>query len=148
MKTDISQIGIFGLSFSRDLDQTWFNLWRKDEGYSADLYQFVMDDDADDDADEFIETSVMISFEQGEALLTRAFEDGRIEEWETSYAAADDNDGIQTEWAWTLDIDDLQEGDLIFSSGNGKLPPHDMIAGVVEAIRTCEPGFAKCIKEL
>ena len=50
MGVDIKQIGIFGLSFSRGFDQTWLNLWRKEDGYSLDLYQDVEaeDDETDD----------------------------------------------------------------------------------------------------
>lgn len=144
MDLDIKQIGIFGLSFSRGLDQSWVNLWRKEEGYSIDFFQDA-DSDVDED-DDFIQSETMISFEEGEEVLRRVFEDGRISEWKQSYTSADE--GIETNISWTLDIDDLEEKDLFLSSGNGKLPPRDMIMGALEAFRVHEPHFAMCFKEL
>ena len=143
MSVDIRQIGIFGFSFSRGFDQTWFNLWLKEDGYSMDLYQDVETDDGDDDP---IESAVMITFEQGEDLLRRAFAEGRIEEWKEVYTP--DDEGVDTDLSWTLDVDDPQENDLAFSSGNGKLPPRDMLMGVLDAIRAYEPRFALCFEEL
>ena len=143
MSVDIRQIGIFGFSFSRGFDQTWFNLWLKEDGYSMDLYQDVETDDGDDDP---IESAVMITFEQGEDLLRRAFAEGRIEEWKEAYMP--DDEGVDTDLSWTLDVDDPQENDLAFSSGNGKLPPRDMLMGVLDAIRAYEPRFALCFEEL
>lgn len=145
MGVDIKQIGIFGLSFSRGFDQTWLNLWRKEDGYSLDLYQDVEaeDDETDDDP---IDSAVKISFEEGEEMLRRVFEEGRIEEWAPAYS--EDDEGMDTDLSWTLDIDDLQENDLLFSSGNGKLPPREMIMGALAAIRAFEPRFAMCFKAL
>ena len=143
MSVDIRQIGIFGFSFSRGFDQTWFNLWLKEDGYSMDLYQDVETDDGDDDP---IESAVMITFEQGEDLLRRAFAEGRIEEWKEAYTA--DDEGVDTDLSWTLDVDDPQENDLAFSSGNGKLPPRDMLMVELDAIRAYEPRFAMCFEEL
>ena len=143
MSVDIRQIGIFGFSFSRGFDQTWFNLWLKEDGYSMDLYQDVETDDGDDDP---IESAVMTTFEQGEDLLRRAFAEGRIEEWKEVYTP--DDEGVDTDLSWTLDVDDPQENDLAFSSGNGKLPPRDMLMGVLDAIRAYEPRFALCFEEL
>ena len=82
----------------------------------------------------------------GRNLLRRAFADGRIEEWKEAYTA--DDEGIDTDLSWTLDIDGENDADLAFSSGNGKLPPRDMTMGVLEAIRAYEPRFATCFKEL
>ena len=144
MDLDIKQIGIFGLSFSRDLDQAWVNLWRKADGYSIDFFQDA-DSDVDED-DDFIQSETMISFDAGEELLRRAFADGRIAEWKQTYSSAEE--GADTNTSWTLDIDDLDEKDLFLSSGNGKLPPSDMIMGVLEAFRVHEPRFAMCFKEL
>ena len=143
MSVDIGQIGIFGFSFSRGFDQTWFNLWLKEDGYSMDLYQDVETDDGDDDP---VESAVMITFEQGEDLLRRVFAEGRIEEWKEAYTP--DDEGVDTDLSWTLDVDDPQENDLAFSSGNGKLPPRDMLMGVLDAIRAYEPRFALCFEEL
>lgn len=141
MNTDIKQIGIFGLSFSRDLDQTWFNLWRKEDGYSMDFFQLVEIDDEFDP----IETATKISFEQGEELLTRIYEDGKVEEWKATYG--DDDEGMDTEFNWTLDIDDLEENDMLFSSGNGKLPPRELIMTVIKIIQEYEPQFCACFEE-
>lgn len=142
---DIKQIGTFGLSFSRGFDQTWFNLWRKENGYSMDLYQDVeAEDDGDDD--DPIETAVMISTEQGEQLLQRILDEGRVEEWAETYSA--DSEGMDSDLSWTLDIDDLNDQDMFFSSGNAKLPPREMIMGALTAIRSCEPRFAMCFKAL
>ena len=143
MSVDIKQIGTFGVSFSRGFDQTWFNLWHKEDGYSMDLYQDVEYDDGDDEP---IESMVMITFEQGEDLLRRAFDEGRIEEWADTYGA--DDEGMVTDLSWTLDVDDLQEDDILFSSGNGKLPPRELTMGLLAAIRAYEPRFAMCFEEL
>ncbi len=105
-----------------------------------DIYQDVEDDESEED--ELIQRETMISFEQGEALFRRIFEDGRIEEWEASYSG-----DPETDLSWTLDVDDLQEQDMIFSSGNGKLPPRELMMGVIEAIRAGEPEFARCFPE-
>ena len=140
MSINIKEIAVFGLSFSKGFDQVWFNLWRKDDGYSADFYQFT------DDDDEPVESATKITFEQGEELLRRALEEGRIEEWAPAYAEADD--GMATELAWTLDIDGPDDADIFFSSGNGKLPPREMTMGVLNAIRSYEPNFALCFEEL
>ena len=139
---DVKTIGIFGLSFSRGFDQTWVNLWRKDDGYSLDFFQDVETDDGDDEP---IDTATKVSFEQGEALLERIFAEGRVEEWAPAYSSGDE--GMDTDLAWTLDVDDLDEVDLLFSSGNGKLPPREMIMGVIAAIQSAEPRFAACFEE-
>lgn len=142
MEIDITKIGILGISFSRGFDQTWFNLWRKDDGYSMDLYQDVEDDESDDD--EIVQTETIVSLEQGEEMIRRIFEDGKIEEWEASYSGGANP---ETDLSWTLDVDDLQEQDMLFSSGNGKLPPRELMMGVIDAIRTGEPNFARCFQE-
>ena len=144
MDVDVKQIGIFGLSFSRGMDQAWVNVWHKEDGYSIDFFQDAESDDDDDD--EIIQSMQMMSFDEGEELLRRAFSDGRIAEWKQAYTG--DDDGINADMSWTLDVDDLDEKDLFLSSGNGKLPPRGMIMGVVEAFRAYEPRFAQCFKEL
>lgn len=139
---DVKTIGIFGLSFSRGFDQTWFNVWRKDDGYSLDFFQDVETDDGDDEP---IDTATKVSFEQGEALLERIFAEGRVEEWASIYSSGDE--GMDTDLAWTLDVDGLDEEDILFSSGNGKLPPREMTMGVITAIQSAEPRFAACFEE-
>ena len=88
------------MSFSKGLDQTWFNLWLKEDGYSMDLYQDVVDDE-----------------------------------------------GPDTELSWTVDIDDENEWDMLFVSGNGKFPAGGLMDKVIEAIRAKEPTFAKCLAD-
>ena len=142
MQTDIKDIGIFGLSFSKGFDQTWFNLWCKEDGYSMDFYQDVEDEESDEI--EPIETVTKISFEKGEEILRRIFENGQVEEWEDSYSGGSNP---ETDLSWTLDVDGIDGQDMLFSSGNGKLPPLEMMMGVIEAIRTGEPDFARCFPE-
>ena len=144
MDIDIKQIGIFGLSFSRGFDQTWFNLWRKADGYSMDLHQDVESDDDDDD--EVIDTVKKISFEQGEQMLAAIMEQGHAAEWKPNYN--NEPEAVDSDLTFTLDIDDLDEKDLLFSSGNGKLPPMAWMNGMLAAIRTGEPTFATCFEQL
>ena len=144
MSIDIQTIGTFGISFSRDLDQTWFNLWRKDYGYSMDLYECVESDDPNAD-DEVINTAKKISFAQGEALLRGIFEEGHLEEWQARYLQTDE--GPDTELNWTIDVDDTVDADMLLLSGNWKLPPNDWMQKVIAVIRTGEERFAKCFKE-
>lgn len=144
MPIDIKQIGTFGISFSRDLDQTWFNLWRKDYGYSMDLYECVESDDPDAD-DEIINTTKKISFEQGETMLAEIFAQGHLEEWQARYLPTDD--GPETTLNWTIDVDDTADQDMLLLSGNWKLPPNDWMQAVLRVIRTGEERFAKCFKE-
>ena len=143
MALDIKSIGTFGISFSKGLDQTWFNLWRKDFGYSMDLYQNV-EDETSDEEDEIIQTIKKITFEEGEAILTKIFEQGHLEEWKDRYAASDEGD--DTDLNWTIDVDDIENNDILLLSGNWKLPPNGWMTEVIKAIRT-EKDFAKCFKE-
>lgn len=145
MAIDITQIGTFGISFSRDLDQTWFNLWRKDYGFSMDLYQAVEDEDSDED-DEIINTVKKISTEQGETILRAVFDKGHLEEWKTQYSKGDE--GLDTTLNWTIDVDDVEDQDMLLISGNWKLPPNGWMAEILRAIRMGEPDFGKCFKDL
>ncbi len=145
MAIDITTIGTFGISFSKGLDQTWFNLWRKDWGYSMDLYQAVDDEDSDED-DDIIQTVKKITLEQGEIILREVFEKGHLEEWKTRYTAEDN--GPATELNWTIDVDDTADQDLMLISGNWKMPPCGWMDAVLAAIRTGEPEFGKCFKDL
>ena len=143
MSIDIKKIGTFGISFSKGLDQTWFNLWLKDYGYSMDFYQNV-EDETSDDEDEIIDTSEKITFEQGEEILRQVLENGRIEEWKSQYTVNDE--GVATDLSWTIDIDDINDADMLFLSGNGKFPPLEEMKAVIRAIRVGEERFAKCFK--
>ena len=65
---DVKTIGAFGISFSRGLDQTWFNLNRVGSGFTIDFYQFVEDEDSDED-DEVIDVRLEIPEDLGEKIL-------------------------------------------------------------------------------
>ena len=144
MNIDVREIGTFGISFSRGFDQTWFNVWRKEDGFSVDFYQDV--EGGEDDDDDPIEVMSKVSIEEGEALLRRSVDAGKVDEWSESYSSSDE--GMDVDLSWTLDIDDLNDGDLFFSSGNGKLPPRELTLGVLDGIRSSEPRFAMCFAEL
>ena len=145
MAIDIRQIGTFGISFSRGLDQTWFNLWRKDYGFSMDLYQSVEDEDSDDD-DELINTVKAISFEEGESMLSEIFERGHLEAWKPQYSKTDE--GPETDLNWTIDVDDVSDQDMLLISGNWKLPSNGWMSEILRVIRKGEPTFARCFKDL
>ena len=144
MAINIKKIGTFGISFSKGLDQTWFNLWRKEDGYSMDLYQSV-DDEANED-DELISTIKKISLDLGESILTQVFENGHLEQWKTRYTESDE--GPTSSLNWTIDVDDLANADLLLLSGNWKFPPNGWMAEVIRAIRMGEPDFGKCFQDL
>ena len=141
---DVTQIGAFGVSFSRGLDQTWLNLNRRDGGFSVEFYQFVEDEDSDED-DEIIDVTFEIGAAQGEEILRRAFAQGRLEEWEQQYT--DKPDAVPTDLNWTIDVDDCAGADMVLFSGNGKLPPLEWMRGVLEGVRLGEDRFARCFKE-
>ena len=121
---DVKTIGAFGISFSRGLDQTWFNLNRVGSGFTIDFYQFVEDEDSDED-DEVIDVRLEIPEELGEKILAEAFEKGRLEEWDLQYT--DKADAVPTDLNWTIDVDDNDGADMLLISGNGKLPPPELI---------------------
>ena len=147
MATDIKDIGIFGISFSRDLDQTWVNLWTKDNGYSFDFYQMIIDDDDDDDEEyEFVDEATMISLDEGQALLKQIFAEAKLDDWQRQYDSG--TDGAETDLTWTIDVDDTNEADIFMISGNKKLPPDGMMEAVIKVIRTREPRFLRCFREL
>ena len=141
---DVKTIGAFGISFSRGLDQTWFNLNRVGSGFTIDFYQFVEDEDSDED-DEIISVNEKISIELGEEIIARAFADGKLDEWKAQYGTADE--GPATDLNWTIDVDDNAGADLLLLSGNRKLPPNDWMTAVVQAIRLGEDRFMRCVRE-
>ena len=144
MATDIKMIGEFGVSFSKGLDQTWFILKKHEFGYAMSLYQFV-EDDSDSENDP-IDTTKKISFEQGENILRQVFEKACLEQWEKQYTKADI--GPITELNWTIDVDDLDGNDMMMVSGNWKFPPNGWMTEVIRAVRTGEPAFGKCFRDL
>ena len=141
---DVKTIGAFGISFSRGLDQTWFNLNRVGNGFAIDFYQFVEDEDSDED-DEVIDVRLEIPEELGEKILAEAFEKGRLEEWDLQYT--DKADAVPTDLNWTIDVDDNDGADMLLISGNGKLPPPELMNSVLAAVRLGEDRFARCFRQ-
>lgn len=141
---DVKTIGAFGISFSRGLDQTWFNLNRVGSGFTIDFYQFVEDEDNDED-DEVIDVRLEIPEELGEKILAEAFEKGRLEEWDLQYT--DKADAVPTDLNWTIDVDDNDGADMLLISGNGKLPPPELMNSVLAAVRLGEDRFARCFRQ-
>ena len=143
MAIDVKNVGTFGISFSRDLDQTWVNLIRKDGGFLYAFYQNVYDEDEDENL--FDEEDITLTTEEGEAIIRQAIEDGHLEEWQTQYGAGDD--GPDSELVWTIDVDDLDEKDLLFISGNLKLPADKRMDAVIAAFRSTKDDFMRCFSE-
>ena len=141
---DVKTIGAFGISFSRGLDQTWFNLNRVGSGFTIDFYQFVEDEDSDED-DEVIDVRLEIPEELGEKILAEAFEKGRLEEWDLQYT--DKADAVPTDLNWTIDVDDNDGADMLLISGNGKLPPPELMNSVLAAVLLGEDRFARCFRQ-
>ena len=141
---DVKTIGAFGISFSRGLDQTWFNLNRVGSGFTIDFYQFVEDEDSDED-DEVIDVRLEIPEELGEKILAEAFEKGRLEEWDLQYT--DKADAVPTDLNWTIDVDDNDGADMLLISGNGKLPPPELMNSVLAAVRLGEDRFARRFRQ-
>lgn len=144
MAIDVNNIGAFGVSFSRGMDQSWVNMWRKDDGFLVEFFQNFEDMDSDED-DEIISENGKISIELGEEIITRAFSDAQLEQWQAQYGAADE--GVATDLNWTIDVDDNAGADLLLLSGNRKLPPNDWMAAVVQAVRLGEDRFMRCVRE-
>lgn len=144
MAIDIQTIGAFGVSFSRGMDQTWVNMWRKDDGFLVEFFQNFEDLDSDED-DEIITVNEKISFELGDEVIHRAFADGHLEEWQPQYR--DSDDGTASDLNWTIDVDDNAGADLLLLSGNRRLPPNDWMTAVVQAVRLGEARFMKCVRE-
>lgn len=141
---DVKTIGAFGISFSRGLDQTWFNLNRVGNSFTIDFYQFVEDEDSDED-DEVIDVRLEIPEDLGEKILAEAFEKGRLEEWDLQYT--DKADAVPTDLNWTIDVDDNDGADMLLISGNGKLPPPELMNSVLAAVRLGEDRFARCFRQ-
>ena len=144
MAIDLQTIGAFGVSFSRGMDQTWVNMWRKDDGFLVEFFQNFEDLDSDED-DEIISVNEKISFELGDEVIHRAFADGHLEEWQPQYR--DSDEGTASDLNWTIDVDDNAGADLLLLSGNRKLPPNDWMTAVVQAVRLGETRFMKCVRE-
>ena len=144
MAIDTKNIGAFGVSFSRGMDQSWVNMWRKDDGFLVEFFQNFEDMDSDED-DEIISENSKLSIELGEEIIARAFSNAQLDQGQAQYGAADE--GAATELNWTIDVDDNTGADLLLLSGNRKLPPNDWMAAVVQAVRLGEDRFMRCVRE-
>ena len=144
MTINAKDVGAFGVSFSRGMDQTWVNMYRREQGFLVEFFQNFEDRESDED-DEIIDEDAMISFKLGEKVISAAFENAHLEAWQSQYTANDE--GPDSELFWTIDVDDNADADLLLLSGNRKLPPNDWMTPVIEAIRLCEDRFMRCVKE-
>ena len=144
MAIDAKNIGAFGVSFSRGMDQSWVNMWRKDDGFLVEFFQNFEDMDSDED-DEIISENSKISIVLGEEIIACAFSDAQLDQWQAQYGAADE--GAATDLNWTIDVDDNAGADLLLLSGNRKLPPNDWMSAVVQAVRLGEDRFMRCVRE-
>ena len=144
MAVNAKEVGAFGVSFSRGMDQTWVNMYRREQGFLVEFFQNFEDRESDED-DEIIDEDTVISFELGEKIIAAAFENAQLELWQTQYTEKDE--GPASELFWTIDVDDNADADLLLLSGNRKLPPNDRMTAVIEAVRLCEDRFMRCVKE-
>ncbi len=144
MAIDVKNVGAFGVSFSRGMDQSWINMWRKEDGFLIEFFQNFEDMDSDED-DEIISVNEKIGIELGEEIVARACADGQLDLWQAQYGAADE--GQATDLNWTIDVDDNAGADLLLLSGNRKLPPNDWMTAVVQALRLGEDRFMRCVRE-
>ena len=144
MAINAKDVGAFGVSFSRGMDQTWVNMYRREQGFLVEFFQNFEDRESDED-DEIIDEDTVISFELGEKVIAAAFENAQLELWQTQYTEKDE--GPASELFWTIDVDDNADADLLLLSGNRKLPPNDRMTAVIEAVRLCEDRFMRCVKE-
>ena len=144
MAINAKDVGAFGVSFSRGMDQTWVNMYRREQGFLVEFFQNFEDRESDED-DEIFDEDAMISFELGEQVIAAAFENAQLEAWQPQYGETDE--GPASELFWTIDVDDNADADLLLLSGNRKLPPSDAMTAVIEAVRLCENRFMRCVKE-
>lgn len=144
MTIDVKNIGAFGVSFSRGMDQTWVNMYRREQGFLVEFFQNFEDRESDED-DEIFDEDTTIPFALGEQVIAAAFENAHLKAWKSQYTDADD--GPVSDLNWTIDVDDNSDADLLLLSGNRKLPPNDAMTAVIEAVRLCENRFMRCVKE-
>ena len=52
MTIDVKNIGAFGVSFSRGMDQTWVNMYRREQGFLVEFFQNFEDRESDEDDEE------------------------------------------------------------------------------------------------
>ena len=144
MAIDTKTIGAFGVSFSRGMDQTWVNLWRKENGFLLEFFQNVEDMDSEEE-DEIINVRETIELAVGDEILRRAFAEGCLEDWPLQYTAG--GEGEDSDLTWTIDVDDLADRDLLLLSGNRKLPPDGRMRAVIAAVRLGEDRFMRCFPD-
>ena len=144
MTIDVKNIGEFGVSFSKDLDQTWFFMKKLPYGYAIQRYELIEDDS--DEGISSVDTTQKVPFEQGEAILRQVFEDACLEQWKQRYTQ--DDEGPAVELNWTIDVDDLDGNDIMMISGNWKFPAEGWMEKILQILRTAEPEFGKCFKDL
>ena len=144
MAINAKDVGAFGVSFSRGMDQTWVNLYRREQGFLMEFFQNFEDRDSDED-DEILDEDAIISFEKGEEIIAAALENAQLEAWQSQYTEQDD--GPASDLNWTIDVDDNDDADILLLSGNRKLPPNDWMRAAVEAVRSAEPRFMQCVRE-
>ena len=139
MELDATKIGVFGINLRSDFDQTWLTFWRKEDCFELDLFAMIGDEDP-------VQETPSISIEDGERAIAQAIEQGGICEWEAVYdaAAAETIDGM----IWTLDIDDLEQNDIMFVSGNEGVPSKAQFMALIEAARLVVPNFAEGMEGL
>ena len=143
MAIDVKNIGMFGVSFSRAMEQTWLVLERREQDFRVAFFQnFDTEDDQDDGV--FNEYS-SVSHELGEQVIAAAFNNAHLENWKIQYNGGDD--GLPSDLNWTIDVDDNSGADLLLLSGNWTLPPNELMTPVIEAIRLCEDRFMRCVKK-
>ena len=134
MELDATRIGVFGINLRSGFDQTWLTFWRKENRFELDLFAMIGDEDP-------VQENPSISIEDGERAIAQAIEQGGIGEWEAVYdaAAAETIPGM----IWTLDIDDLEQNDVMFVSGNEGVPSKAQFMALIEAARLVVPNFAE-----
>ena len=134
MELEATRIGVFGINLRSGFDQTWLTFWRKENRFELDLFAMIGDEDP-------VQENPSISIEDGERAIAQAIEQGGIGEWEAVYdaAAAETVPGM----IWTLDIDDLEQNDVMFVSGNEGVPSKAQFMALIEAARLVVPNFAE-----
>lgn len=137
MQWDPAEIGRFGFKVGRTFEMSWFTLWRRDDHYDLDL--FIMGDD-----DDPVKTTTPVSFEDGDRVITCAYDDGELDTWDEDYNAETDDDDPFT---WSLDLAALDAKILFISHGKGGIPPKEKFARVVAAVRQLAPEFGAGFEE-
>ena len=139
MDLDASKIGVLGINLRSGFDQTWLTFWRKEDRFELDLFAMIGDEDP-------VQENPSIPIEEGERAIAQAIEQGGIEGWAAIYdaASAEAVPGM----IWTLDIDDLEQNDVMFVSGNEGVPSKAQFMALIDAARLVVPAFAEGMEGL